>query len=157
MWRRVDLVWADASEERIYPENGGVTFLRNVSSHKIYTAPHSRRRNSLYSPVWKPQILHCNYSLVWNIANKGREYSGRWKQCSTSHKHATVCDTEASSGAVSIEETTMVVLCRESKHTGFVVPSFVTKEVYDVKMSKQPAVTGYRRKKEFQRLMTFRN
>jgi hypothetical protein len=73
MWRRVDLVWTDVSEERIasifsvdksaseeptsaatcsrwflaleffYPENGGDTFLRNVGSHKICTAPHPRR------------------------------------------------------------------------------------------------------------------
>jgi hypothetical protein len=34
---------------------------------------------------------------------------------------------------------------------------FVTKEVYDVKMSRQPAMTGYRREKECLRLMTFRN
>jgi hypothetical protein len=72
MWRCVDLVWTDVSEERIasifrveksasdepawaggcrlqprwllasgffYPEDGGDTFLRNVDSHKIYTAP----------------------------------------------------------------------------------------------------------------------
>jgi hypothetical protein len=31
-----------------YPENGGDTFLRDVGSHKIYTAPHPRRRHSLY-------------------------------------------------------------------------------------------------------------
>jgi hypothetical protein len=29
-----------------YPEDGGDTFLRNVVSHKIYTAPHPRRRHS---------------------------------------------------------------------------------------------------------------
>jgi hypothetical protein len=29
-----------------YPEDGGDTFLRNVGSHKIYTAPHPRRRHS---------------------------------------------------------------------------------------------------------------
>jgi hypothetical protein len=30
-----------------YPEDGGDTFLRNVGSiHKIYTAPHDRRRHS---------------------------------------------------------------------------------------------------------------
>jgi hypothetical protein len=29
-----------------YPEDGGVTFLRNVGSHKIYTAPHPRRLHS---------------------------------------------------------------------------------------------------------------
>jgi hypothetical protein len=29
-----------------YPEDGGDTFLRNFGSHKIYTAPHLRRRHS---------------------------------------------------------------------------------------------------------------
>jgi hypothetical protein len=29
-----------------YPEDGGDTFLQNVGSHKIYTAPHPRRRHS---------------------------------------------------------------------------------------------------------------
>jgi hypothetical protein len=29
-----------------YPEHRGDTFLRNVGSHKIYTAPHPRRRHS---------------------------------------------------------------------------------------------------------------
>jgi hypothetical protein len=80
MWRRVDPVWTDVSEQRtfsifkvekprarnqrevtadwaiflrwflprgfFYPEDGGDTFLRNVGSHKIYTAPHPRRRHS---------------------------------------------------------------------------------------------------------------
>jgi hypothetical protein len=64
MWRCVHLVWTDVSEERIgsifrvekfshllargflYPEDRGDTFLRNVGSHKIYTAPHPRRRHS---------------------------------------------------------------------------------------------------------------
>jgi hypothetical protein len=65
MWCRVDLVWADVSEERIasifmaapahvdssladffYPEDGGDTLLRNVGSHKIYTASHPRRSHS---------------------------------------------------------------------------------------------------------------
>jgi hypothetical protein len=61
MWRRVDLVWTDVSEERIaaatcsrwflaygffYREDRGDTFLRNVVSHKIYPATHSRRRHS---------------------------------------------------------------------------------------------------------------
>jgi hypothetical protein len=31
---------------RTYPEDGGDTFLRDVCSHKIYTAPHPRRRHS---------------------------------------------------------------------------------------------------------------
>jgi hypothetical protein len=30
MWRCVDLALTDVSEERIYPEDGGDTFLRNV-------------------------------------------------------------------------------------------------------------------------------
>jgi hypothetical protein len=34
----------DVAESR--PENEGDTFLRNVGSHKIYTAPHPRRRHS---------------------------------------------------------------------------------------------------------------
>jgi hypothetical protein len=65
MWRRVDLLWTDVSEEErvtsrllatcsrwflargfFYPEDGGDTFLWNVDSHKIYTAPHRRRRHS---------------------------------------------------------------------------------------------------------------
>jgi hypothetical protein len=72
MWRRVDPVkWTDVSEERIYccfftgssvccylltpvppswiflPEVGDDTFLRNVGLfHRIYTAPHPRRRCS---------------------------------------------------------------------------------------------------------------
>jgi hypothetical protein len=29
-----------------YPEDAGDTFLRNVGSHKIYTASHPRRRHS---------------------------------------------------------------------------------------------------------------
>jgi uncharacterized protein YehS (DUF1456 family) len=47
---------ADVSEERIAsifrveksanPKNGGDTVLRNFGSHKIYTAPHPRRRHS---------------------------------------------------------------------------------------------------------------
>jgi hypothetical protein len=69
MWRRVDLVQTDVSEEHItsifrvekstatcsrwflargflYLEDGGDTFLRNVGSYKIYTTPHPRRRHS---------------------------------------------------------------------------------------------------------------
>jgi hypothetical protein len=63
MWHCIDLVWSDISEERIttcsrwflfhgffYPEDGGDTFLRNVGSYKIYTAPHPR---GLHSSVVK--------------------------------------------------------------------------------------------------------
>jgi hypothetical protein len=49
MWRHVDLVWTNVSEEcivSICPEYGGNTFVRNVSSHKIYMAPHPRRQHS---------------------------------------------------------------------------------------------------------------
>jgi hypothetical protein len=68
MWRLVDLVWTDVSEERIVsifmveksaseepewaggcslqPEDGGDTFLCNVGSHMIYMTPHPRRRHS---------------------------------------------------------------------------------------------------------------
>jgi hypothetical protein len=55
MWSRVDPVRADVSEERIASifkvektESGfpGDTFLRNVGSLKIYTAPHPRIRHS---------------------------------------------------------------------------------------------------------------
>jgi hypothetical protein len=39
-----------------YPEDGGNTFLRNVCSLKIYTAPHPRRRQS--SKIVLVFILH---------------------------------------------------------------------------------------------------
>jgi hypothetical protein len=32
--------------EFFYPEDGGDTFLRNIGSHKIYTAPHPRKQHS---------------------------------------------------------------------------------------------------------------
>jgi hypothetical protein len=38
MWHCVGLVRTNVSEE-----DGGETFLQNVSSHKTYTAPHPRR------------------------------------------------------------------------------------------------------------------
>jgi hypothetical protein len=38
-----------------YPEDGSDTFLRNVGSHKMYTAPHPRRRHSSSS-----SIAYCN-------------------------------------------------------------------------------------------------
>jgi hypothetical protein len=65
MWRHVDLVWTDVSEERFasilrveknlrainqrvqvariffYHEDGGDMFVWNIGSHEIYTAPHS--------------------------------------------------------------------------------------------------------------------
>jgi hypothetical protein len=68
MWRHVDLVWTNVSEELIasifrveksaneepvwaggcrVTEDGGDMYLRNAGSHKIYTAPHPRRQHSL--------------------------------------------------------------------------------------------------------------
>jgi hypothetical protein len=48
-----------ACESQCYPANidpvaSGLS-CRNVGSHKIYTAPHPRRRHSSQSPLWKPQ------------------------------------------------------------------------------------------------------
>jgi hypothetical protein len=34
------------AREFFYPEDGGDKFLRNIGLHKIYTAPHPRRRHS---------------------------------------------------------------------------------------------------------------
>jgi hypothetical protein len=98
MWRCVDLVWTDVSEERIAPTfrveksaseksawTGGCSL--HVGSHKICTAPHSRRRHSSksklcydrrsvgqsilkWSPIWgpKPNVYYCQTvagSLTW--------------------------------------------------------------------------------------------
>jgi hypothetical protein len=64
MWSCVDHVWTNVSEERMasifrvenprarnqhgcfYTEDGCDTFVRSFGSHKIYTAPHPRRRHS---------------------------------------------------------------------------------------------------------------
>jgi hypothetical protein len=126
MWRRVDLVWSDVSEERIasifrveksaseepaadcshlftlvsrsriiYPEDGGDTFLRNVASHKIYTAPHpedgilhNHRRENLKSYIetkficfvvwrsvqlWVDQLHTCK--LVYQSDHLGNVYT----------------------------------------------------------------------------------
>jgi hypothetical protein len=39
-----------------YPEDGGDMFLRNVSSHKIYTVPHPRRRHSSFIQIFNISI-----------------------------------------------------------------------------------------------------
>jgi hypothetical protein len=41
-----------------YPEDGGHAFLRNVSSHKIYTALHPRRRHSSALGLTTKEILN---------------------------------------------------------------------------------------------------
>jgi hypothetical protein len=40
-----------------YSEDGGDTFLRNVGSHKMYTAPHPRRRHSSLLLKFFPTIF----------------------------------------------------------------------------------------------------
>jgi hypothetical protein len=42
--------------EFFYPEDGRETLLRNVGSHKIYTAPHPRSRHSS-PPVYVPPLI----------------------------------------------------------------------------------------------------
>jgi hypothetical protein len=44
-----------------YPEDGGDIFLRNVGSHKIYTAPHPRRRYSS-GIYWSPTRIESRLS-----------------------------------------------------------------------------------------------
>jgi hypothetical protein len=50
----------------LYSEDGGDTFLRNVGSHKIYTAPHSRRRHlqwhQMSSPAQNIEIVCSNFA-----------------------------------------------------------------------------------------------
>jgi hypothetical protein len=55
-----------------YPEDRGDTFLRNIGSHKIYTAPHPRKRQS--SNFMKIcQMVKMLLELTWhthgNITN----------------------------------------------------------------------------------------
>jgi hypothetical protein len=80
MCYHVDLVQTDVSEERIafirlvsqsavifsrwflsreflYPEDVGDTFLRNVGSQEIYTAPHPTRRHYSDHPICEPSVL----------------------------------------------------------------------------------------------------
>jgi hypothetical protein len=49
-----------------YPEVGGDTFLRNVGSHKIYTASHSRKRHSSdQSSAYHPSYLSkIHFSII---------------------------------------------------------------------------------------------
>jgi hypothetical protein len=48
-----------------YPEDGGITFLRNIGSNKIYMAPHHRRRHSAEgSSLQDPLILSSHLTQV---------------------------------------------------------------------------------------------
>jgi hypothetical protein len=55
-----------------YFDDGGDTFLRNVGSHKIYTAPHSRGRHSKYSNARKLILISTlmNTEIHNPISNK---------------------------------------------------------------------------------------
>jgi hypothetical protein len=89
-----------------YPENGGDTFLRNVGSHNIYTAPHQGRRHSSYSQhvsTYKVMIrcfkiinykggnccetiwyqMKCSRMLQYNIMKKC--YRGKLRTCIACH------------------------------------------------------------------------
>jgi hypothetical protein len=59
MWRRVELVWTDVSEE-----DRGDTFLHNVGSHKIYTAPQSQKTGILIHK--KRSTIQAIY-LLYNV------------------------------------------------------------------------------------------
>jgi hypothetical protein len=77
MWRRVDLVWTDVSEERqfkvacsswflargfLYPEDGGDTFLRNVGLQDIHGATSQKMTFFIITAV-----KTSNLTLVWGI------------------------------------------------------------------------------------------
>jgi hypothetical protein len=51
-----------------YPEDGGDTFLRNVNSHKLYTAPHPRRRNSSTSAIARISSRSNVNNVITNIS-----------------------------------------------------------------------------------------
>jgi hypothetical protein len=55
-----------------YPEDGGDTFLRNVGSHKIYTAPHPRRRHYLLILNFPSVGIATGYGLDGRGLNPGR-------------------------------------------------------------------------------------
>jgi hypothetical protein len=50
-----------------YPEDSGDTFLRNVCSHKVYTAPHSRRRRSSRTFLFDSRPEHQLSSLTFSM------------------------------------------------------------------------------------------
>jgi hypothetical protein len=81
MWRRVDLMWTDVSEEHIAPIfrveksasvepawAGGCsdTFFRNVGSHMIYTAQHPRRQHSSEALHVAPSV-DASWQLYWQL------------------------------------------------------------------------------------------
>jgi hypothetical protein len=91
MWHRVIFVWTDVSEDRrasifrieeytsgepewasscrflarrfFYHEDGGDTILRNVDSHKNYTAPHPR--NGILHSHRRENLKYYKLNLYW--------------------------------------------------------------------------------------------
>jgi hypothetical protein len=52
-----------------HPDDGGVTFLRNVGSYNNHTGSHPRRRHSSGSSPQNPHILH-SINLLTSVAEK---------------------------------------------------------------------------------------
>jgi hypothetical protein len=57
----------------VYPEDEGDTFLRNVGSHKMFTAPYIRRRRSSEIKLLSSRKL-IEATFIWNISSF---YEGR--------------------------------------------------------------------------------
>jgi hypothetical protein len=124
MWRRVDLVlpnvgrWLQPAatcsrwffaRRFFYSEDGDDTFLRNVGSHKIYTAPHPRRRHfhghrcenlSFYniSTLWScegPYLIHLNtrrgYSTSANVCDHHHWQNGSFSATAFLRRSCQVC------------------------------------------------------------------
>jgi hypothetical protein len=51
----------------VYPEDGGDTSLRNVGSHKSYTAPHPRRRHSSQNLLCLLAYVACSSTLKMEV------------------------------------------------------------------------------------------
>jgi hypothetical protein len=78
IWRHVDFVWTDVAAATcsslflacwfFYPEDGDDMFLRNVGSHKIYTAPH-------------PRIRHLHTQRRENLKSYKVVNNLKWKIC----------------------------------------------------------------------------
>jgi predicted RNA binding protein YcfA (HicA-like mRNA interferase family) len=67
----------------IHPEDGGDTFLRNVGSHKIYTASHPRRRYSFTPKVEAIRSSETSVSTrsTWrHIPEDGIHLPRRWRR-----------------------------------------------------------------------------
>jgi hypothetical protein len=57
-----------------YPEDGGDTFLRNVGSHKNYTAPHPRKRHSSTSVLFPRKMPVSHPHLGQRFSNTATSY-----------------------------------------------------------------------------------